>query len=130
MNITDHQGMFCNGKAAAFTRGIDTYSGIAAQLAAGVPDPEIAAHLRHLCALNRKIAHAKPETFEEACQFLLWYQMACRSYNGSGSLGRLDALLYPYYARETAAGTLDDERAVFLIACLLLRDTAYVHLGG
>ena len=130
MNITDHQGMFCNGKAAAFPRGIDTYSGIAAQLAAGVPDPEIAAHLRHLCALNRKIAHAKPETFEEACQFLLWYQMACRSYNGSGSLGRLDALLYPYYARETAAGTLDDERAVFLIACLLLRDTAYVHLGG
>lgn len=130
MNITDHQGMFCNGKADAFTRGIDTYSGIAAQLAAGVPDPEIAAHLRHLCALNRKITHAKPETFEEACQFLLWYQMACRSYNGSGSLGRLDALLYPYYARETAAGTLDDERAVFLIACLLLRDTAYVHLGG
>ena len=46
MNITDHQGMFCNGKAAAFTRGIDTYSGIAAQLAAGVPDPEIAAHVR------------------------------------------------------------------------------------
>lgn len=41
MNITDHQGMFCNGKAAAFTRGIDTYSGIAAQLAAGVPGSEI-----------------------------------------------------------------------------------------
>lgn len=102
----------------------------AQRLSESEPDPEIAAHLRHLCALNRKIAHAKPETFEEACQFLLWYQMACRSYNGSGSLGRLDALLYPYYARETAAGTLDDERAVFLIACLLLRDTAYVHLGG
>lgn len=37
MNITDHQGMFCNGKAAAFSRGIDTYSGIASQLQAGVP---------------------------------------------------------------------------------------------
>lgn len=94
------------------------------------PDPEIAEHLRHLCALNRKIAHQKPETLEEACQFILWYQMACRSYNGSGSMGRLDALLYPYYAREKAAGTLDDERCVFLIACLLLRDTAYLHLGG
>ena len=93
MNITDHQGMFCNGKAAAFTRGIDTYSGIAAQLAAGVPDPEIAAHLRHLCALNRKIAHAKPETFEEACQFLLWYQMACRSYNGSDATNPVSYLV-------------------------------------
>lgn len=41
MNITDHQGMFCNGKAAAFTRGIDTYSGIAAQLAAGVPGSKL-----------------------------------------------------------------------------------------
>lgn len=37
MNITDHQGLFCNGKAAAFGRGVDTYSGIEAQLKAGVP---------------------------------------------------------------------------------------------
>ena len=93
-------------------------------------DPEIAEHLRHLCALNRKIAHQKPETYEEACQFIIWYQMACRSYNGSGSLGRLDGLLNPYYLRDKAAGILDDEKAVFLVACLLLRDTAYLHLGG
>jgi formate C-acetyltransferase len=51
-------------------------------------------------------------------------------YNGSGSLGRLDVLLQPYYERETASGILTDEEAVFHIACLLLRDTAYIQLGG
>lgn len=93
-------------------------------------DPEIAAHLRHLCELNRKIAHQKPETLEEACQFILWYQMACRSYNGSGSMGRLDVLLRPFYEKDLAEGRVDDEKAIFLIACLLLRDTAYLQLGG
>ena len=51
-------------------------------------------------------------------------------YNGSGSLGRLDVLLEPYYTREAAAGILDDEEAIFHIACFLLRDTAYIQLGG
>ncbi len=51
-------------------------------------------------------------------------------YNGSGSLGRLDVLLLPYYERDTAAGLLTDEEAIFHVACLLLRDTAYLQLGG
>lgn len=93
-------------------------------------DPAIAAHLRDLHAMNLRIAHQPPETFLEACQFILWMQMACRTYNGSGSLGRLDVLLLPYYQRDTEAGILSDEEAVFIIACLLLRDTAYLQLGG
>ena len=94
------------------------------------PDPEIAAHLKSLHALNLRVAHHRPETFLEACQFIIWYQMGCRSYNSSGSLGRLDALLLPYYLRDTAAGILTDEEAVFTIACMLLRDTGYIQLGG
>ncbi len=38
---------------------------------------------------------------------MLWYQIAARMYNGSGSLGRLDVLLPPYYERDIAAGTPD-----------------------
>jgi formate C-acetyltransferase len=56
--------------------------------------------------------------------------MLARMYNGSGSLGRLDVLLTPYYERDVAAGILDDEEATFHIACLLLRDTGYLQLGG
>jgi formate C-acetyltransferase len=45
---------------------------------------------------------APPETFLEACQWIGWYQMLARMYNGSGSLGRLDMVLQPYYDRDIA----------------------------
>ena len=32
---------------------------------------------------------------------MLWYQMAARMYNGSGSLGGFDLLLTPFYERDT-----------------------------
>ena len=73
---------------------------------------------------------SRPQTFREACQWILWFQMLARMYNGSGSLGRLDVLLTPFYERDVAAGILTDEEAIFHIACLLLRDTAYLQLGG
>lgn len=87
-------------------------------------------NLEEIAALNFRLVTEPPQTFREACQWILWFDMAARMYNGSGSLGRLDVLLRPYYEREIAAGTLDDETATFHIACLLLRDTAYIQLGG
>ncbi|MBN1776556.1 MAG: formate acetyltransferase [Clostridiales bacterium] len=102
----------------------------ALKLSEAEPDPEIAAHLRQLHDMNMRVAHKKPETFLEACQFILWYQMGGRSFNSSGSLGRLDVLLEPYYQRDIAAGVLTDEEAVFILACQLVRDTAYIQLGG
>ncbi|MCL2060178.1 MAG: formate acetyltransferase [Oscillospiraceae bacterium] len=102
----------------------------ALELSKAEPDPEISAHLVNLHDINMRIAHEPPRTFIEACQFILWSTMMFRMYNGSGSLGRLDVLLYPYYKREVEAGELDDETATFLIACIFLRDTAYLHNGG
>jgi pyruvate-formate lyase len=102
----------------------------ARKLADAQPDPAIRANLVEIAAINDRLVHEPPATFREACQWIAWYQMAARMYNGSGSLGRLDMLLTPYYERERAAGTLDDEEAMFHVACLLLRDTAYIQLGG
>ena len=118
--------MIIDGIQAWITRNADE----AGRLADEESDPEIKAHLRHLRDMNYRIRNKPPKTFEEACQFMIWYQMAARSYNGSGSLGRLDVLLWPYYERDTAAGILDDETAVFILACFLLRDTAYIQLGS
>ncbi len=87
-------------------------------------------NLEELAEINERLATEPPSTFREACQWMLWYQMAARMFDGSGSLGRLDTLLLPFYERDVAAGILDDEEAVFHIACLLLRDTAYLQLGG
>lgn len=90
----------------------------------------LADNLREMAEINARLVEAPPQTFREACQWILWYQMAARMYNGSGSLGRLDLLLQPFYERDTRAGILDDEEAVFHIACILLRDAAYIQLGG
>jgi formate C-acetyltransferase len=93
--------------------------------------PSRITNLLEIAAINEHITTAPPRTFREACQWILWYQMAARMYNGSGSLGRLDVLLAPYYERDLANGTLSsDEEAIFHIACLLLRDTGYLQLGG
>ena len=98
--------------------------------AASETDPANAANLREIAAINRRLVTEPPQTFREACQWMLWYQSAARMYNGSGALGRLDVLLLPYYERETTAGMLTDEEAIFHIACLLVRATDYIQLGG
>ncbi len=105
-----------------------------AEAAHAMAETEAAPARRHnlleIADMNARLVTAPPATFREACQWILWYQMLARMYNGSGSLGRLDVLLTPYYTREVAAGTLTDEEAIFHVACLLLRDTAYLQLGG
>jgi formate C-acetyltransferase len=93
-------------------------------------DLQLRQNLEEMAAINERLVTDPPRTFREACQWMLWFQMAARMYNGSGSLGRLDTLLLPYYERDKAAGALSDEEAIFHIACLLLRDTAYIQLGG
>jgi len=93
-------------------------------------NPQLRQNLLEIAEMNDWLVTEKPRTFREACQWMLWFQMMARMYNGSGSLGRLDTLLTPYYEADTAAGILTDEEATFHIACLLLRDTAYLQVGG
>jgi pyruvate-formate lyase len=92
--------------------------------------PDLRENLLEMSAINRRLVCEPPQTFREACQWILWYQLAARMYNGSGSLGKLDVLLQPFYEADTNAGRLTDEEATFHIACLLLRDTGYIQLGG
>lgn len=109
---------------------IGRHAEAAASLAGSEADPELRANLLEMAEINRRLVGEPPQTFREACQWMLWFQMAARMYNGSGSLGRLDLLLLPFYQRDLSAGRLTDEEAIFDLACLLLRDTAYVQLGG
>ena len=93
-------------------------------------NPELSGNLIEIAEINERLACDPPRTFRESCQWILWYLLAARMYNGSASLGRLDLLLKPYYEADVRAGRLTGEEAVFHIACLLLRDTAYLQLGG
>jgi pyruvate-formate lyase len=102
----------------------------AARLAESERNPDTKENLREIARINARLVSEPPESFREACQWMLWFLMAARMYDGSGALGRLDLLLLPYYERDIAAGRLDDEDAAFHIACMLLRDTSYIQLGG
>ena len=92
--------------------------------------PVLRENLRQMVEANRWLIDGPPRTFREACQWLAWFNMASRTYNRDGAGGQLDELLRPYYQRDLSEGRIDDEAAVFTIACLLLNDTRYYQLGG
>lgn len=93
-------------------------------------DPDRRENLVELAEMNERLVSAPPVDFREACQWIGWFDMAARMYNGSGSVGRLDVLLWPYYERDVAAGALTDEEAILHLASLLVMDTGYIQLGG
>ena len=93
-------------------------------------DPILQENLREMADVNRWLIDGAPRTLREACQWITWFNMAARSYNRDGAGGQLDELLRPYYERDRSEGRIDDEDAIFLLACLLLNDTHYYQLGG
>jgi formate C-acetyltransferase len=92
--------------------------------------PQLRGNLREMKAVNEWIVDGAPRTLREACQWLAWFVLAKRTYNRCGAGGQLDELLRPYYERDIAAGRIDDDGAVFTIACLLLIDAQYYQIAG
>jgi formate C-acetyltransferase len=133
------RGREAHPEAAAFYDGLEhvvlgmqgwiaRHAVAARRLAAS--EPEHAGNLLAIAEMNERLVSAPPRTFREACQWILWHLLAARMYNGSGSLGRFDVLLRPFYEADVKAGRLDDEEAIFHVANVLLRDSAYFQLGG
>ena len=87
-------------------------------------------NLKTMSEINVRLVTDPPNTFREVCQWISWFQMAGRIYNGAGALGRLDQFLWPFYQKEKEAGTLSDDEAIFHIACMLIKETGYIQLGG
>jgi pyruvate-formate lyase len=102
----------------------------AREMAKNETNPEVRKNLTEIAEMNDYLVDHAPRTFREACQWILWFLIVARMYNGSGSEGKIDAYLYPYYKKEMEAGTLTDEEAIFHIACTILREPAYIQLGG
>ena len=139
--VRHYRGIHTGEKAQEFYAGLEAIligmqswvyrtAQAAQEMAQSESNPEVRANLEAIAEMNFYLVEGAPRTFREACQWTLWYDDAARMYNGSGSLGRLDVVLWPYYQRDTQAGILDDEAATFYLACLLIRDTAYLQLGG
>lgn len=99
-------------------------------LLATEPRPEIQQSLREMLDANEHIVNNPPETFLEACQWTAHFACVSRAYNRDGAGYQLDVVLTPYYERDVKAGVLDDEKAKFILANLLLIDTRYYQLAG
>ena len=92
--------------------------------------PEIKASLFDMKKACENIRLAPPKTFHEVCQWTAFFNCASRIYTRDGAGFQLDVLLYPYYERDVKVGILDDEKAKFLIANLLLIDPHYYQISG
>jgi pyruvate-formate lyase len=93
-------------------------------------NPDIKANLLQMAETSERIISDPPKTFHQAVQWLAWFQMADRSYNGSGALGRIDQYLYPYYKKDIDKGIINEEDVIFDLLCLNLSDSHYIHIGG
>ena len=93
-------------------------------------NPQLKENLKEMSSLNRRIVSEPPKTFKEVIQWMCWFSMLSRTYNRGSAGGQLDEMMRPYYERDTAAGILTDEEAVFYMACLFLQDSRYFQLGG
>lgn len=88
------------------------------------------ANLKEMKLVCENIKSGAPQTFHEVCQWTAFFNCASRIYTRDGAGFQLDGLLYPYYKRDIEAGILDDEKAKFLIANLLLIDPHYYQISG
>lgn len=94
------------------------------------PDSELRANLRKMAEVNKNILSAAPKTMREACQWIIWYHLASRTYNRDGAGGQIDTLLQPFYENDLAEGRIDHDKAVYYLACFLINDPIYWQLGG
>jgi pyruvate formate-lyase/glycerol dehydratase family glycyl radical enzyme len=113
------------------------YAAEAARLLATCRDPERAAELQAIIATTSQVPELPARTFREAVQSL-WFAHILNTWEdgiNANSLGRLDQILYPYYAADVAAGRLTPDEAFDLLCCLWIKlyrdyDVQQVTLGG
>jgi len=93
-------------------------------------DPELIENLKEIAQVNKNILLAPPSTMREACQWIIWYHLASRTYNRDGAGGQIDTLLQPFYEHDKNEGLIDRDKAVYYLACFLINDPVYWQLGG
>ena len=80
-----------------------------------------------MAEVNRWLIDGPPRTFREACQWIAWFNMAALT-----TATAADSSTY-CCGRTTSTsgrGRIDEETAVFILACLLLNDTRYYQSAG
>ena len=84
--------------------------------------------LKEIAEICRRIPAYPPRTFQEALQFIWFFQIALHqeSYEQGISIGRMDQFLLPYYRKDAEEGKIDREKALELIQCLWVKTNEIV----
>ncbi|HEY3364135.1 MAG TPA: pyruvate formate lyase family protein [Symbiobacteriaceae bacterium] len=87
--------------------------------------------LREIAAIAAKVPAEPAETFREAVQSFWFTFLALMQTDGAEEipLGRLDQFLYPYYARDLAAGRLTEPEALELLEELFVKCNQLTYLN-
>ncbi len=88
------------------------------KLAQGEADEQRKTELTHMAAICRNVPANPPRTFHEALQYYWFVHVGVITELNpwdSFNPGRLDQHLYPFYKKETEAGTLTEEQAKELL---------------
>jgi len=100
------------------------YAEEAERLASCERNPERKAELRAIAENCRHVPAKKPENFWQALQMYWFTHISVTSEMNTWdafSPGRLDQHLYPFYKRERANGSLNEERAKELLQCFWIK---------
>jgi pyruvate-formate lyase len=89
------------------------YADLAEEMSRECDDSMRRAELETIASNCRRVIEHPAETFWQACQ-AVWFSFLFVA----DAPGRVDQLLYPYYAREIETGTLTREEAEELLCCL------------
>ena len=99
-------------------------------LAQAESDPALRKNLLEMAEVNEWVISKPPRTLREACQWIIWFHLASRTYNRDGAGGQIDALLQPYFEKDMAEGHITEDDAIYYLGCLLINDPIYWQLGG
>ena len=100
------------------------FAAAASAQAAATADPERRAELDAIAQACSRVPWLPPQTFAEAIQCLWFTQNAAIISYGAGSgitPGRVDQLLFPYFAADLAEGTLTREHALRLLEEFIIK---------
>ncbi|MFO8048827.1 MAG: pyruvate formate lyase family protein [Desulfosudaceae bacterium] len=119
------EGVIISCEAVAVLAG--RFADKAENMAATAADPEGKKRLRAIAGRCRRVPMNPPENFHEAVQALWLTQVAALVSHGMAgilAIGRFDQYLYPWFARDRAAGRLSDQTATRLMEELLIKCAA------
>jgi Dyp-type peroxidase family len=107
------------------------YAALAGKLAEGLTPGQRAErdNLLKIQERMKRLSTERPQTLLEAAQLLFTLHSCLHLVGEPTAVGRLDQMLFPFYERDVAAGTLDDEQAQEIIDCFWIKVGEKVQLN-